>query len=349
MPMQVRLLPNRPVRCVLVGLFVSALCLSGCGSSAFSSSPAVAPLKTSFYYSTSGGEPVVQARIGKGEPINLVLDTGSVGVRVFARFLNHRNGSGLTLTDRSDDTGFSGGMRLDGVLAFTTVTVAGITTPSIPIQVVQSCKGGCGKGSLWGHGAGQIAGIMGIALSGPTASDPPVNPLQALPGPYSAAWTIRAETPAGSSSTGSLVLAATPPSHPVAEVNLAPTSPKKRNEIQYWNDNPTMCWTFGSIRQYCFPTSFDSGNDVFLVQAADLPDELNPGVIPAGTTMTVSIDGSSKPFWSLDAGNTPDFDLAYASKAVPAYVITGIAAFQTMNVTYDTAQGRLYFADSQRD
>ncbi len=89
-----------------------------------------------------------------------------------------------------------------------------------------------------------------------------------------------------------------------------------------------------------------------IIQGDNLPKELmNTGTpyeyVPSNTTIAVAVDGSRVPFWQFDTGTAPDFNVALSNPVPPAYISTGIQAFESMNITYNTVSGRLIFTNAK--
>jgi Eukaryotic aspartyl protease len=322
-----------------------SLLASSCTTESAKSPVRVVPLRTSFSYSLSNGLPVITVKIGGDRPVNLLFDTGSTGIRVFAKDVPAGPNSGIRTTGQSASVTYNSGLALKGTVAVARISVGGLRTSSIPFELVTSCSQGCSSGALSGEGAGPISGIFGAGLRGPTLEDPEENPLQALPGRYGESWTVRVSHPATSSSTGSVVLGGAPPSATSEVIKLKPEAGGRE---RHWNDLPVICWTFGSTNRFCTSSYFDSGSDNMVIQAPRLPPELHATTgyttVPPNTTITASAPGARRPFWEFDTGTLSDFNEAITRLAAPAFLESGIQAFEAMNVTYDTVRGELIFS-----
>ena len=74
--------------------------LFGGVSTTATASPAayVVPLKTSYALSSHHGLPVITVSVGRDHSVNLLFDTGSVGMRIFAKDLPTGPSSGITVS-----------------------------------------------------------------------------------------------------------------------------------------------------------------------------------------------------------------------------------------------------------
>ena len=123
-----------------------------------------------------GFDNYVTVSVGNGPASQVLLDTGSTGLRV----LQSDVGPDVVLTDMTETYGYSSGNVITGVLAFAPVSFPDASSPlsttgPIAIQVVTSitCKTGT---DCPGWPAGQ-AGVMGVAYD----NDQIFNPWPSFP------------------------------------------------------------------------------------------------------------------------------------------------------------------------
>lgn len=313
------------------------------------------PLGTWFRLSDSGGLPTIQVRLGNGPPVRLVLDTGSVGVRVLQSDLRVGSGSTIVLSKKNDSLTFMDGVHLTGVIGHTTVRMGSVSIPNIPFQYVTSvsCSSSYGCPEFSGGGSEQIDGTFGISVARPLRTDPLENPLMALPPSYQHRWQIRYGTSLSGASTGRLLLGSALPSHSTATIHLRPEIGRVTFGSRYWDDMPTLCWSFSSPRRYCGPSRLDSASDVMYVQSNPLPKNLAisatvvPKSIAAGVQVSLyTLRPKSRAFWTYATGDTPDFDSAEALVSSPTFFDSGVQAFYGMTLTYDVSAGQIVVSNS---
>jgi len=308
--------------------------------------PVAIPLQTQFDYFGNNGLPVIKVVIGHDRPVNLLLDTASVGIRVLADDLPAKAQSGITLSTKPDRIGFIDGTEMTGVVARARVRIGGMATPPIPFEYVRSvaCKTPdlhCPTSSPSGQ---KIDGVLGASMLAPTVQDPPKNPLSSLPGVYGLTWTIKYGQALDGVNSGAIVVGAPIPRRPLTVIRLK-SAGRSSSRARYWDDDyAPLCWTFGSPSRYCGPTSFDSGSDLMVIQSDPLPAELGTTntqlvTLRSGITMSAFLPSATRSFWSFDTGTIPDLNAVQAMVARPAFIDSGVQAFYSMNFTYDSSLG----------
>jgi len=337
----------------LVAISALIVCLIFCPAIDASATTTSVPLQTRFGLSDSSGIPVVEVSLGRDRPVRLLLDTATVGIRVLASDLPTGSKSGIRLSSVPDTSAFLDGVALKGVIAYAPVSIGGVRTPPIPFELVtsQACNSQIGCPAFPGSGTQRVDGIFGASISRPAAGDPVVNPLMRLPSYFGGRWRIEYGKPLNGSSSGDIVLGALAPKQSVTAINLR-SDGRTRWRGRYWEDRPTLCWTFNSQQRYCGPTIFDSGSDVMFIQSNPLPPELGitssqPTEVPSGTTISVFERNSRRPFWSYMTGMVPDFDSAEARQRSPAFVDTGVQMFYSCYFTYNATSGSITVSNSQ--
>lgn len=326
-----------------------ALGASYSGSAAAATSPRKVPLQTLYTFSAQFGQPVVTVTIGRSKPIPVILDTGSVGLRVFRTALPRGDGSGIRMTRRTVSEQFGLAPPLEswtwaGRIADARVTVGGLTTSRpVPFQVITSMTCGlngekCPSGLINGRpglGVDHVEGVLGIGLLGPPPSGPTVNPLLSLPRPYSSRWSLRLGSPGASGHTGELVLGANTPTHPTARL---PLDPLGLRPTTLWYDRPTLCWDVQNDES-CAPTSLDSGSNwSVLLHRSVYPPKANPppSLMQANVGVAVSDATGGAPFYSFVTGS----DVLVTGPEGPVGVL-GVHLFYVMTVTYDLVKGQI--------
>jgi Protein of unknown function (DUF3443) len=340
----------------LVAVFVT---LAGCTSTAAGNDDGarVVPLEAA-YPPVSGplqryGLPVVDVKVGRGKPIPVFLDTGSVGLRIIKGFVPRGPHSEIVQGNREDRASFGlpyepADMTLDGPLASARVTLGRVQTQRpVPIQIVDSIT--CTSSTTtcasthFGPGAQGVRadGILGVGLSGPSPGDPVVNPLLDLPKPYSTRWTIDIGNPITVNQTGRLVLGSPGPPHPSLTLKLAP-GPQSRES---WYEWPTVCWMIQGVDP-CVPTTFDSGSQQSAVESNGLGvlPSSNPRVPKDWKVVSLLNATGSAPIYSF---TTDDDDGAvWLQSSHQSLVDVGVPVFYAFSFTYDPVKGEILISPS---
>jgi hypothetical protein len=279
-----------------------------------------------------------------GVPFNVLLDTGSSGLRVFsAATLGTPTGE-----DVPDDFG-SG--WLCGPTETAVVGFGGLTTPGpIAFQRVESCDGGEGlMGELASVG---IQGIFGASLRADAPQDI-YSPFEQLGSPLSSGFIIR--TGGYSSTKGAITFGVSSDTlsgfQPIA---LAP-DPGRDSGPPAWMDTPSVCFLVNGAQTNppCSSTYFDTGSNFAIIQdTAPVPGGLSSsGMLIPGTTFEAKAPGPTGP----DAGSP--FDLAFTVGSSPITSLDeveitqqsennlGIEVFFRFDVAFDVTKGRLAFRE----
>ena len=161
--------------------------------------------------------PDISVKIGNDpHPLHVVLDTGSVGLRVFSNLVPTGDGKGIDVTAQQDSVEYVDGTQFTGPVAKALVHVGTLTTTrTVAFQLVRKVT--CdpqipycpASGGAAHFEADDVDGVMGIGLGGAYQGDPITNPLLALAAPYRNSWSIAMSGGAASlPAPGALVLGA---------------------------------------------------------------------------------------------------------------------------------------------
>ena len=234
--------------------------------------------------SASGARVIVEASIGGGPTVPMLLDTGSSGVVVASSAL----GPAAQTSATSAEVPYTG-VSVHGVVATATVTLGPLTTGSA-ISVIDGQSATCGTDTTsptpcevttaFGDG---VQGIIGIGLSdGPSPSSPDYSPLLQMGAPYDEGFTLA--LPESGSGSGTLIVG--PVDAPTGAVSVPlveSTSPSYPNGVAAWAKDVELCWTAGSVGG-CGPTDLDIGSPLTLLSRSAIPglptgpdDEVDPG------------------------------------------------------------------------
>jgi hypothetical protein len=296
--------------------------------------------------SPNGEKVLVQASIGGGPTVPMVLDTGSSGVVVASSAL----GSAAEVTSQAADMTYASA-TINGVVADATLTMGPLTTVG-PIAVVDARSAACNDGSsgeqpcdvatALGAGVG-AQGIIGIGLSnGPSPASPNYSPLLQVAAPYDQGFTI--QLPTSGSGAGSLVVG--PVSAPPAAVAVpfvASTAPTYPNGAKAYAKDFPMCWTVGPASA-CGPTDLDIGSPHTVLTPSEVPTApVTDGDVTTGTTVQVAATQGGLAIWSLTAGTTAGKDMVEVKDELGAATAfnSGIAFFFANVVAWDVGGARL--------
>lgn len=337
----------RGVLRVALSVLIAVLCLAvmAVGRAAAASRSRTVSIQVNGGQGVPGGAfPFVQVSVAGGRSVPVVIDTGSVGLHIFAPVVPG-SAKGKPFT-----SAFVDGTTYTGVIEKQTVSIGGVKT-SAPVDVGVVTRIGCMKAIPNCPTAGGMKaalksvlrgggyGVMGIGLG---ATDPP-NPLLALPKPYCSSWSI-----ALNGKGGALVLGASLPAHPLAQFTLA----RQRSPIPgmpAWN-NTGLPMTFSvgtsaSLHNISEGALFDSGNPIMRffggTLGASSPTGPGSNVVASGLTVAISVPGAASPFWSFTTGPRQSQDKVIARPTGIGRVNLSVAAFYAFTVYYDTLSGSL--------
>lgn len=335
--------------CMLERLACAALAIIGCGSpnASNTSDPTSVPIVVHDKFTAGLPGMFIPVRIGPpgSSTVQLILDSGSSGVRVLASTLDSatylRTGTKLTNT-------FDNGMVWDGEEATAIVAVGDAATPqAIDIQVIDSvscapstpdCVAAAGASVLTDVGT---MGAFGVGLrdySGSTL----FNAIAQLP-TASQTYSIHLDSDATS---GSLAIG-------LADSDLASYEPialtpdtsgaQHPNGVPAWNDLAVpVCFAVAAapVAQPCSAeTTFDTGTSEVLVLDGDVPTSQQDaaGYLASGTAFEASL---ANVFDWKTAATTGEMYVA-ASSSGSFDRILGMPFFSTHDVAYDIQAGTI--------
>lgn len=284
----------------------------------------------------------IPLRIGDSPPINAMLDTGSIGLRVLSRAI-----PGLAAAPASAHSqyGYGSGVRITGAIVAKMVTIGSATTDdAVPIQVVQrvdcferqpNCPASRVSQAEYGFGGDGLPqegfdAIIGIALWPEPAHDGPVNPLAHL---GARRWIVELPLPNADPNSGRLI--------------LNPTGDDLRNFTLF--DQLTAlpgfqteaiagCLVNESVgRQFCGPIFFDTGSTPVHVYTS----QVSPRNWTPGMRGHFSLEGM--PTTTADFAVRPGLIASYVSVSPqvgprPVLISVGPLAFFKWAVLYDSTR-----------
>ncbi len=298
--------------------------------------------------------PIIDVTIGQSHTVAVLLDTGSVGLHIFASAASASTWPGVKVWSQGETVETLDGTLLTGPVASATLRFGSLkTTKPVPFQLIEatrcsnsglgiSCQTGSDEDALEAVGAD---GIMGIGLDGPAPGDPVTNPLLSLPGKFGRIWTVDM-TNAGTGENGELVLGPPLLRHPLVRLSL--NSMGSSDGEPTWNDEPELCWAIGQYH-LCGPTILDSGSSFadigsphLYVHAVSLPGL--PRLVNGDQAVSISLPGHSAAFWSFDVTGPGPGAVSVADVRWP-FLDTGEGVFLAFEVQYDNAAGTIAVAN----
>lgn len=293
-----------------------------------------------------GARPRIDVQVGQSKPLAMLLDTGSVGLHVFAPALRTGPGSGVTLTTRPDVISFASGSVMTGVVAYATV---GIGTASTAHQVAfglveqASCiasKPRCPMADgIAGAVRGGQSGILGIGMG--SSARGVLNPIPDLPGALGRSWSIHLEGRAGT-----LVLGAGAPDHVSVAVSVhLPSQGRAGGPTGHalWRDKAVPLCVQVARERTCTRGVFDTGATSMQLRGTGFARfPTGPGRhIPAGSAVSIAAGPGQAPFWRFTAGTTPSLDSVHLAPATTTFVNAGVQSFFAFTVRFDAATGTI--------
>ena len=290
-----------------------------------------------------GANGLVEIRLGNSPAIPVAIDTGFSGLVLFPGALAgtvagvRRTGDAISVV-RSD------GSKIPGAKAQATLTLNGIQSV-VPVPFIVSNSDSPVFASWRRAGA---RGLLGVGTKGNNAM---VNPLSTLPGNLGLRYSIHFERNATDRGgrNGALVLGAEAPTDPTMVFQLQSTGTDLYG-ANVWNDHAAPgCWTFGTGRAQCVPTTFDAAFNIMRAKGpiARRIQTQGPGLARPGTRVSLSSPTSAFTGWTFAAGRTGSANVVKVLKGRSA-VNTGNAVFFDFTVTYNLVTGRIYLSDPMR-
>lgn len=296
------------------------------------------PLRTIDTPGRSGQSGIVEISVGRSAPMAVMLDTGSVGLRLWGG-----RPAGVRLSTASVDT-FLDGARVPGLLGKAPMTLGGVTTTlDVPFQLIDTDSSYIASWKRQG-----IVGILGIGVG----TGDLTNPLVALPGTLGLRWSVHFARNAADTGgrLGALVLGAEPPTDATMRFQL-PYIGLNINGARLWDDHAADgCWKFGATARQCVPTWFDSGFTVMRVKGAQFSGvpQTATNLVRSGTPVSLSAGSSAFIGHRFVAGDTGSRNLVRVLPRGKATINTGNSFYFDFTVTYDVATGDLALSNPSR-
>lgn len=339
---------------VLACAAAATIAVAGCGATtgpqqaklSAQHGPAPVVIPVAVHWLRVGARPVIKVRIGNNRPIPVLLDTGSVGLRVYAPAIRLGRHSGITLTARRQSATFADGTFESGVTGNARVEVGSLKTArSVPFALVShigcrsdipDCPGAAGMRGF--TSAGEY-GILGVGLRRNPEGIP--NPLLSLPRAYARSWSIEL-----TESGGSLVLRPQVSGPAIAQLPLRPDRKGARGGARTWRDDQAkVCWAEVDLRgTACEPTLFDTGSTTMIWYGGLLghsDTSIDRVLVNPGEYVAAWQPGSASPFWTFTSGSEFSHDSVIALRGGHPLVIVDVQAFLQFSIAYDDTRGRI--------
>lgn len=278
----------------------------------------------------------VQVSVGGGDPVPVMLDTGSAGLLIDASVA----GAQTSATGGPFTQNYASG-PVSGSLGSAVVTIGEISTPE-PITVGLVDPSSAGTAFVSG-----TKGILGVATTNNSGQSMLAPNLQMAP-PYDAGSTLQVAGTAGAVGSWSLGPVTTPPgATSIPLVAQAPGSSATPAGFPAFAKDVDLCWTIGTQPTSCAPTDLDTGNDTPALNATTYSTlGAVHTVLPSGQTITVAPPDSS-PLWSFTSGQTVGTDaVKLASLGSSTQFNTGLPFFYGRTVAWNYAGGQLLIGSS---
>lgn len=287
-----------------------------------------------------------------GQEAELLLDTGSAGLRVLASAAGTQ---GLQRTSTPSVVTFGDNTQFVGVVARAPVALGGVmSSEPVAIQLIDQvrCAPGAEQCSDRLFNGGQpFAGIVGTSLAARTANVDIFNPLTRLPGNFGSGYIIR--TGGFQSSQGTFTAGLTPiNTSGFGILNLAPAGngTSFSDGTRIWDDGSlevSYAITVGGEQLLNSPpgrTVFDTGTSDILINSPLLggPTFLIRS-LPTGSSFQAILPGAFIYQVNVTFPITPGSDRIFVDSTNNVQLL-GMPLFFKSDVLFDSDQGRIGFA-----
>lgn len=286
-----------------------------------------------------------------GEQSELLLDTGSAGVRVLA---SAAGTSGLVRTTVPDQVTFADGTVFTGVVATAPFQIGSVSAETpVSVQLIDevSCIDGtddCSKSIF--DGSGFFSGIIGTSLNERTETDDLFSPVPLFPGNFDTGYIVR--TGGFNSSQGFFVLGLTP-------INTAGFGIRNFPQVgdatfpdgtPIWDDEALeVAYTLrdpqGStiVNNSLSRTVFDTGSSDISLNLFGLGGSLLlDQVLPPRSTFQSLLTGAFDYGFQVGSRPTPGLDRVFLDFSRD-FELVGMPIFLQFDVFFDIEQGRIGF------
>lgn len=300
------------------------------------------PITTVDSSTLPGQNGTVLVTLGASKPFRVMLDTGSVGLRLFTEAPQVGLGEATTRTELPN------GQKVRAVIGRAKISIGKTqTTEAITYQRIPSTN-------AWIDGWQDqgVSGILGIGLK--ESSVP--NPLRYLPGKQGLVWSVKFSR----NGVGSLIVGDSVPPESIMHFPLPPDGERPiGNPDKVWDDHAAPgCWTFRApeseaareprqpreLREHCVDTWFDSGFPIMRIKGAEFGGlKLTPTrALTPGTEVRLAPAGSAFSPASFRSGEQGSRNTTRVVTKGRGLINTGNSYFFDYRVYYAVATGDIY-------
>jgi hypothetical protein len=307
------------VKSVIAGLFASLLVIPSVSGTPLQNplntvpKPVVIPIQIIDTPARNGQSGVISMKIGSDRSISVIVDTGSVGLRLWEKRPK--------------------GMHSSVANAY--MTFGGVrTTSRVAYQFVGSTSTSVQQWKAQG-----VDGILGIGTGNATLT----NPFMSLPNRLARSWSVHFARDRNQP-LGQLILGAVAPRDAILNFQL-PRLSGDVGQPSLWDDRAARgCWTFSTPRTYCVPTLFDSFTNVMRIKGREFSGLPTNGQneLRVGTRVTLAVEGNAYIGSSFAAGKEGSRNLARVDPTGESTINSGNAFFFTHVVTYNVTTGDIH-------
>lgn len=264
---------------------------------------------------------VASIKVNDSAPIDVLVDTGSSGLRVFREALH---GTAVDTTAEPASVEFGGGVKWDGHVANANVTLGDVTA-KVAFQLVES------------H-AGDLPAVQGVLGIGLRAGEPAsvYNPLAQID---ETGFVIK--TGGFDSKSATIVLAAGE-----TAIQLAAKGKLPNGKPAWGDDEIDVCFTIAGAAPTppCTNTVLDTGSNFDIVYAPKLPaEQMKDGLLAPGVAFEAVRKDAFDLKYTVGTNPLPSVDGIMVDDTDP-FAILGVATFFRYDVSYDLANGRIGLA-----
>lgn len=287
------------------------------------------PLTTIDTPGRTGSSALLRMRVGNSAPITVMIDTGTVGLRLWGA-----PPAGANVTQERLSTRL-GGQQVPGLIATAPMHFLGVSTVrDVPFQYISTDNAYIKRWKKAG-----VSGIIGLGVGDGDLT----NPLMSLPASLGQSWSLSFSRRPGA---GQLVIGDLPRPDSLMRFTLA-TQGKNIYGHSIWNDKAANgCWALGNVVRTCVPTWFDSGFTVMRVkgrQFGALPTT-STGRLKKGTEVQLAAGSSAFYGYNFSAGNIGSRSIVKVIPRSAPVINTGNAIYFRYTVTYATTTGEIYMS-----
>jgi hypothetical protein len=331
----------------------AVLATTNCGSSVVKN-PSTQDVTLNVSTTSSGDTTFsLPVKIGNGDAIDTVFDTGSSGLRVLANVIPE---SALDqITDQQVTYSFHNGIELRGVVAYARVTIGTMTTPeAIPIMLIQNV--GCTSTDPNCAAAGKSiddykevgpAAILGVGMRSKPSDGGIGSPIPQFHDHPS--FLVHLVDRGATQATLTIgVSKETKAEFKRYQLESLSGGAALQDGTPAYNDRgiPSCVTDRTNNVSYCVPAELDSGNSDAYIEWPAHTDS-TPTIIAAGTDLDVAIGPPESPLYEyeLTVGSTPQpgIDLVKIESAPSApatpYMNLGTSIFFRYDVLFDSYLG----------